>query len=99
MIHASTLIAILLIALTTYSTRLLGFFLLKNKTLSYKQRQILEVVPGCVLISVIAPYFVKDHPADLVALAITLFAASKFSLLPTVLISMLSAAVLRFILT
>ena len=44
MIHTSTLLAILLIALTTYSTRLLGFFLLKNKTLSYKQRQILEVV-------------------------------------------------------
>ena len=95
MIHTSTLIAILFIALTTYLTRILGYVLLKNRSLTYKQRQIMEVVPGCVLISVIAPYFVKDHPADLIAMAITLFAASRFSLLPTVVISMLSAAVLR----
>ena len=98
MIHTSTLIAILLIALTTYLTRILGYVLLKNRSLTNKQRQIMEVVPGCVLISVIAPYFVKDNPADLIAMAITLFAASRFSLLPTVVISMLSAAVLRQIL-
>ena len=95
MIHSTTLIAILLVAATTYLTRILGYVLLKNKTLSNKQRKILEVVPGCVLISVIAPYFVKDNVADLLAIAITLLAASRFSLLPTVVISMLSAALLR----
>ncbi len=95
MIHSTTLVAILLVAATTYLTRILGYVLLKNKTLSNKQRKILEVVPGCVLISVIAPYFVKDNVADLLAIAITLIAASRFSLLPTVVISMLSAALLR----
>ena len=95
MIHSTTLIAILLVAATTYLTRILGYVLLKNKTLSNKQRKILEVVPGCVLISVITPYFVKDNVADLLAIAITLIAASRFSLLPTVVISMLSAALLR----
>lgn len=98
MIHSTTLVAILLVAATTYLTRILGYVLLKNKTLSNKQRKILEVVPGCVLISVIAPYFVKDNVADLVAIAITLLAASRFSLLPTVVISMLSAALLRTVL-
>ncbi|UJA05018.1 AzlD family protein [Acinetobacter johnsonii] len=98
MIHSTTLIAILLVAATTYLTRILGYVLLKNKTLSNKQRKILEVVPGCVLISVIAPYFVKDNVADLLAIAITLIAASRFSLLPTVVISMLSAALLRSVL-
>ena len=98
MIHSTTLIAILLVAATTYLTRILGYVLLKNKTLSNKQRKILEVVPGCVLISVIAPYFVKDNVADLLAIAITLLAASRFSLLPTVAISMLSAALLRSVL-
>lgn len=98
MIHASTIIAILLVALTTYLTRLLGYVLLKNKTLSTKHKKILEVVPGCVLISVIAPYFVKDNPADLIAIAITLLAASRLPLLSTVIISMLSAALLRQIL-
>ena len=95
MIHSTTLVAILLVAATTYLTRILAYVLLKNKTLSNKQRKILEVVPGCVLISVIAPYFVKDNVADLLAIAITLIAASRFSLLPTVVISMLSAALLR----
>ena len=98
MIHSTTLIAILLVAATTYLTRILGYVLLKNKTLSNKQRKILEVVPGCVLISVIAPYFVKDNVADLLAIAITLIAASRFLLLPTVVISMLSAALLRTVL-
>ena len=98
MIHSTTLVAILLVAATTYLSRILGYVLLKNKTLSNKQRMILEVVPGCVLISVIAPYFVKDNVADLLAIAITLIAASRFSLLPTVAISMLSAALLRTVL-
>ena len=98
MIHSTTLGAILLVAATTYLTRILGYVLLKNKTLSNKQRKILEVVPGCVLISVIAPYFVIDNVADLLAIAITLIAASRFSLLPTVAISMLSAALLRTVL-
>ena len=98
MIHSTTLIAILFVAATTYLTRILGYVLLKNKALSNKQRKILEVVPGCVLISVIAPYFVKDNVADLLAIAITLIAASRFSLLPTVVISMLSAALLRTVL-
>ena len=97
MIHSATLIAILCIAITTYLTRVLGYVLLKNKTLTPRQKQILEVVPGCVLISVIAPYFVRDHPADLIALALTLFAATRFGLLPTVAISMVSAAVLRIL--
>ena len=95
MIHSATLSAILFIAAMTYLTRILGYVLLKNKTLSNKQRQILEVVPGCVLISVIAPYFVRNNPADLIAIAVALLAASRFSLLPTVAVSMASAAVLR----
>lgn len=99
MIQTETLIAILFIALTTYMTRILGYVLLKHKTLTNKQRKILEVVPGCVLISIIAPYFVQNNPASVLAIIITVIAASRFSLLPTVAISMLSAATLRFALS
>ena len=98
MIDSATFIAIIFIAATTYLTRILGYVLLKNRTLTNKQRQIMQVVPGCVLISVIAPYFVKDNPADMIAIVITLLAASRFSLFPTVAISMASAAVLRMLL-
>lgn len=78
MIQMNTLIAIILVALTTYATRLLGYVLLKNKTLSKRQRKILEVIPGCVLISMITPYFLRDDPADLIAIMVTLFVASRF---------------------
>lgn len=98
MIHGMTLLAIICVALTTYSTRVLGYILLKNRTLSARQKRILEVVPGCVLISVIAPYFVRDNLVDVIAMAITLLAASRFSLLPTVVVSMISAAALRLVL-
>ena len=98
MIQMSTFIAILLVVLTTYCTRILGYVLLKNKTLSKRQRKILEVIPGCVLISMITPYFLRDDPADLIAIMSTLFAASRFGMLPTILISMASAAILRTLL-
>lgn len=98
MIQMSTFIAILLVALTTYCTRILGYVLLKNKTLSKRQRKILEVIPGCVLISMITPYFLRDDPADLTAIMVTLFAASCFGMLPTILISMASATILRTLL-
>jgi uncharacterized membrane protein len=50
-----------------------------------------------VLISVIAPDFVADKPADLAALAITLLAATRLSMLPTVLIGVVSAGALRYL--
>ncbi|WOE40346.1 AzlD family protein [Acinetobacter chinensis] len=96
MIHIPTLIAIICVALTTYSTRVLGYLLLKNKKLSKRTTQILQVIPGCVLVSVIAPYFVSDNPANLIAIVITLLAACYLSLLPTVLISIVATGFLRY---
>jgi uncharacterized membrane protein len=41
--------------------------------------------------------FVSKNPADLAALAITLLAATRLSMLPTVVIGVASAAVLRWL--
>jgi len=98
MIHTATFIAIICVALTTYSTRILGYLLLKNKTLSKRTTRILQVTPGCVLISVIAPYFVSDNPANLIAIVVTLAAACYLSLLPTVIISIVATGALRYFL-
>lgn len=97
MIHMTTFIAILCVGLTTYSTRVLGYLLLKNRQLSKRTTRILQVIPGCVLVSVIAPYFVSDHPSNLVAIAVTIFAACYLSLLPTVMISIVATAMLRYL--
>ena len=95
MIHTSTLLAILLMALTTYLTRVLGYVGLRDRTLGPRAMAVLEAAPGCVLIAVIAPSFVADRPADLMALAATLAAATRLPLLPTVLIGIAAAGGLR----
>lgn len=43
---------------------------------------VMKNVPEWVLISVIAPAFVSDQPANLLALAITLPAATRLSICP-----------------
>jgi len=95
MIDATTLLATVLMAGVTYLTRIGGYVVLRNRVLSARATAVMEAAPGCVLISVIAPAFVSRNPADLLALAITLFAATRLSMLPTVLIGVASAGLLR----
>lgn len=45
-------------------------------------QSVMEAAPGCELIAVIAPKFASGQLADLIALAITLLAATRFSILP-----------------
>jgi uncharacterized membrane protein len=95
MTDAATLLTILLMALVTYATRIGGYVALRNRSLSPRAMAMLEATPGCVLISVIAPFFVTSEPAGLLALAVTLIAASRLKLLPTVLVGVGAAALLR----
>ena len=97
MIDPMTVLAILAMAGVTYLTRVGGYVLLRNRTLSPRATAVMEAAPGCVLISVIAPDFVSRNPADLAALAITLLAATRLSMLPTVVIGVASAGLLRWL--
>ena len=97
MIDPINLVAIVLMASVTYLTRIGGYVMLRNRTLSPRATAVMEAAPGCVLISVIAPDFVSDNPADLLALAITVLAATRLSMLPTVIIAITSAGVLRHV--
>jgi uncharacterized membrane protein len=91
----ATLATIVLMAATTYATRILGYVALRDRTLSPRMLAVMENVPGCVLISVIAPSFVSRDPADLIALGVTLVAATRLSLLPTVVTGVVATGVLR----
>ncbi|BCM18883.1 AzlD family protein [Mesorhizobium sp. J8] len=97
MIDPMTVLAILAMAGVTYLTRIGGYVALKNRALSPRATAVMEAAPGCVLISVIAPDFVSKNPADLAALAITVLAATRLSMLPTVVIGVASAGVLRWL--
>ncbi len=96
MIDPMTVFAILAMAGVTYLTRIGGYVVLRNRTLGRRATAVMEAAPGCVLISVIAPDFVSKNPADLAALAITLIAATRLSMLPTVVIGVASAGLLRW---
>jgi len=85
-------------AVDTHLTRALGFLLLRNRTLGPQLTQVLNAAPGCLLIAVIAPKFVSGHPADLIALGLTVYAASRFSLLPVVVFAIVMTGVLRLLL-
>lgn len=97
MIDPMTVLAILAMAGVTYLTRIGGYLVLRNRTLSPRATAVMEAAPGCVLISVIAPDFVSRNPADLAALAITVLAATRLSMLPTVVIGVGLAGALRWL--
>lgn len=93
-----TLATIIAMAAVTYLTRVGGYLLLRNRQLGPRAAATLAVAPGCVLISVIAPFFVADRPADLMALGLTLVAATRLPILPTIGVAVASAAALRALL-
>ena len=94
MISLNSVLVILGMLMATYSTRLIGFFALRNRTLGKRAAKVMDAAPGCVLIAVIAPYFASDKPHELIAVAVTVLAASRLPMLPTVLIAVVSAGIL-----
>ncbi|MDO5059258.1 MAG: AzlD family protein [Neisseria sp.] len=97
MISPDSVLTILGMLAVTYSTRLIGFFALRNRSLSKRAAAVMEAAPGCVLIAVIAPHFVSDKPNELIAIVLTLFAASRLSMLPTIIIAVASAGILGWL--
>ncbi len=98
-LHTPALLAILAMALVTYLTRISGYLLLAGRHLSPRMQAIMDIVPGCVLAAVIAPDFATGHPADLLGLAATILAATRFSLLPTMLCGVITTGILRTVLS
>ena len=96
MIDRWTICTIVMMALATYLTRIGGYLVLGGRDLSPRTRSMLDTAPGCVLIAVIAPVFVSGRIADLIALSITLVAATRLPLLPTVLTAVAAAGIARY---
>ncbi|MXV44945.1 AzlD family protein [Saccharibacter sp. 17.LH.SD] len=94
-LHLQALIAILLMALMTYLTRIGGFLLLRGRTLSPRATALMEILPGCVLVSIIAPVLASGEPANIIGLGITALAATRLSLIPTMLLGIAATGVLR----
>ncbi|QCM14058.1 AzlD family protein [Agrobacterium sp. MS2] len=97
MIDPLYLLTIVLMAAVTYMTRIGGYLLLKHRDISGRIKIVMECAPGCVLITVIAPVFVSGRLSDLITLGITAIVATRLPVLPTVLIAIGSAALLRLL--
>ncbi|MCO6505377.1 MAG: AzlD family protein [Snodgrassella sp.] len=98
MIDFPAFFTILAMSVVTYTTRVSGYLLLRNRVLSPRMTRVLEAIPGCVLIAVIAPAFATNNITNLIAVLVTLLLASRFSLLPTVIGSIAITALLRYFL-
>lgn len=83
----------------TQLTRMSGYFLLRNKKLSARGQAMMESAPPCVLIALIAPYFVSRELDMMLTAFATVFLALKFDMLRTVLLAVGLNALLKFLLT
>jgi uncharacterized membrane protein len=91
-------LAILGMALTTYATRLAGYWLLQGTEIKGRFKAALEAVPPAILTAVIAPTVFLQGPAEMISGAITLAAALlKLPLLATIAIGVGSVSVLRML--
>ncbi len=80
----------------TYSTRLIGWLLLRNRTISPAFRRALEAAPGCVMAAIVAPQFMTTNPITITGLcAAVAVAVWSRNMAATVIVSMLVYAGLR----
>lgn len=91
-------LTILAMLVMTYSTRLLGWLFLKNRRFSVRTQALLEAAPGCVMVSIAAPFFFTTNPAHLCALAVAILVSRQYGLAWTVAACVATAAVLGHLL-
>ncbi len=94
-IDGPTILAILVMALLTYATRVAGFALIRRVPLSPSTRQALDTVPGAVLVALVAPAILAHGLADALAGLVTVLAALRLPLAAVVAIGVLAAGLLR----
>lgn len=71
------LMAIVLMAAATYATRAGGLWVADRLDLSGRAGQVLEYVPGAILISIAAPAVIESGPAGFVAALLVVVAARR----------------------
>lgn len=92
----TALLAIVGTGVTTYLTRLSGFYLLRGFNVSGPMKAALDALPPAVLMAVIAPVILATGWAESIAAAITAVAAFfRLPLAVTIIIGIVSVVALR----
>jgi len=81
--------------IATYVTRIAGVLLATRLSLVGRTKAVVEAIPGCMLISVIAPLVLLNGPADMLAGLITALAAWRLPMVAVLSIGVASAGLLR----
>ena len=81
--------------IATYSTRLIGWLVLRRHSPSPRMQRMLEAAPCCVMISIAAPAFMTTNPVTLITLAATVLVALKKNLAVTIVFAVVFNALLQ----
>lgn len=90
---------ILACAIATYATRVGGHLILSRfGKINHRVEAALDAVPTAVLAALVAPALISKGWAETGAVLIAVLVASRFSMIPTVLIGLASVVFLRMVL-
>ena len=78
------MLVILGMVLATYSTRLIGWLVLRNRTVSPALQRMLDASPACVMLAIVAPSFMTTDPIDLFTLTSAIVVALRTNMPTTV---------------
>jgi uncharacterized membrane protein len=94
-LDARIFLAIIVMAVVTYITRIAGLFVADRLVLSGRAKAAFDAIPPAVLVAVIAPTALTTGWAEAIAAAITALAAFRLPLLATIVVGVVSVVVLR----
>jgi uncharacterized membrane protein len=94
-LDGTTLLAIVLMAVATYLTRIAGLFIAGHDGLAGRSKAAFDAIPVAVLTAVIAPTLLTTGIAESLAGIVTILAALRLPLLATVAVGVAAVVLLR----
>ena len=79
---AYELAVIVAMVIATYSTRIIGWLVLRDREISPRLARVLDAAPACVMMAIVAPSFMTTDFCDLVTLFFTVAVAVKTKSMP-----------------
>jgi uncharacterized membrane protein len=90
-----TLVAIVVMAIVTYFTRVAGFLVAGRLRLEGRSKAAFDAIPPAVLIAVIAPTALATGWPETLAAGVAAIAATRLPLLATIALGVVAVVVLR----
>ena len=94
-LDGTTVLAIILMGLVTYLTRIAGLFIAGRFRLEGRAKVAFDAIPVSVLTAVIAPTLLTSSVAESLAGIVTIVAAFRLSLLATVAVGVAAVVLFR----